>query len=434
MHAFARVGLLVSYLAYLIACGLAGTGQAAEPSRVADGFQVSPKDWPWWRGPWRNGEASPDQSPPLQWSEGSEGAKAILWKTPIPGRGHGSVCALGDRLYLQSADETTGAQMVICLDRKDGHLIWSTPVHEAGGMRKNNKSTAASSTPACDGERVIVNFPNNGALMTTALDLSGKQLWQTKICNYIEHQGYGSSPALYQALAIVSADNKGGGAIAALDRATGKTVWRRDRPQLPNYPSPIILRIFGKDQMILTGCDKVSSFDPLTGETLWEIDGATTECVTSTVTDGRHVFTSGGYPKNHMSAVVADGSGKIAWANDSRVYVPSMLVRDGYLYAVLDAGIAMCWQSETGKEQWKTRLGGTFSASPVLVGDRIYATNEAGDTFVFKANPERYELLAQNHLGDEILSTPVICDGKIYYRAASLLDGARREFLYCLGK
>ena len=404
--------------------------QATEPNKVNDGFTVSAKDWPWWRGPARNGEAAADQQPPLEWND----SKNVLWRTPLVGRGHGSVCLMGDRIYLQTADETSGAQAVVCLERSTGKQLWSTTVHANGGMRKNNKSTAASSTPACDGERLFVNFPNNGALSTTAIDLNGKQLWQTKICDYIEHQGYGSSPALYQSLVLISADNKAGGAIAALDRKSGEIAWRRERPQLPNYPSPIVLNVAGKDQLVMTGCDKVTSYNPLTGETFWEVDGATTECVTSTVTDGSHVFTSGGYPKNHMSAVLADGSGKKVWETDTRLYVPSLLVRDGYLFGVLDVGIAVCWKSTTGEEVWKARLGGTFSSSPVLVGDRIYATSEAGDTFVFRADTTKFEQLAKNKLGDEILSTPVICDSRIYYRAAQMIDGKREEFLFCLGE
>ena len=183
----------------------------------------------------------------------------------------------------------------------------------------------------------------------------------------------------------------------------------------------------------MTGCDKVTSFDPLTGKTFWEVDGATTECVTTTVTDGERVFSSGGYPRNHMSAIRADGSGKIEWENATRLYVPSLVIRDGALYGVLDAGIAVCWKSDTGEELWKQRLGGIFSASPTLVGDKIYATNESGDTFVFRANPSKYEELAQNQLGTEVLSTPVVCNSCIYYRASEWQNGNRSEFLYCIG-
>ncbi len=404
--------------------------RSEDVAKLDDGFRFAESDWPWWRAPSRNGSAWPNQTPPAVWSADQN----IIWKAPVTGRGHGSPTLVGERVFLQTADESNGAQLVICLNRSTGKQLWKTVVHASGGMRKNNKSTAASSTPACDGERVIVNFPNNGALMTTALSLDGQQIWQTKICDYVEHQGFGSSPALYQSLAIISADNKAGGAIAGLDRTSGQTIWRRDRPKLPNYPSPILLHVDGKDQLVMTGCDLISSFEPLTGKTFWEVAGATTECVTSTVTDGKRVFSSGGYPKNHMSAVSADGSGKLEWENESSVYVPSLLVRDGYLYGVLDAGIAVCWSAETGKELWKARLGGTFTSSPVLVGDKIFATNESGDTFVYRADPKEYIELGKNHLGDQILSTMVICDSRIYYRAATLNGTDREEFLYCIGE
>ena len=395
-----------------------------------DGFNIAQTDWPWWRGPSRNGEAAPNQAPPTQW----DADRNIVWKSPLVGRGHGSPTLVGSRIFIQSADETTGAQIVLCLDRSSGKQLWSTIVHASGGMRKNSKSTAASSSPACDGQRVIVNFPNNGAMMTTALSLEGQQLWQTKICEYVEHQGFGSSPALYQSLAIISADTKTGGAIVGLDRSSGQMVWRRERPKLPNYPSPILMHVAGKDQMVMTGCDLFSSFEPLTGKTIWEVPGATTECVTSTVTDGKRVFSSGGYPKNHMSAVLADGSGKLDWENESRVYVPSLLVRDGALFGVLDTGIAVCWSAETGKELWKNRLGGTFSSSPVLVGDKIYATNESGDTFIYNADPKEYKEIGKNHLGDQVFATMVICDSRIYYRAATPSGDDRQEFLYCMGE
>ena len=425
--------LLWLFGASIISWTLALQSIAVEPERlpaVNDGFKISSTDWPWWRGPERNGTASSKQSPPLSWSADEN----VVWKTAISGRGHGSMCLMGNRIFLQTADESSGAQSVLCLDRLSGKELWKRVVHASGGMRKNERSTAASSTPACDGERIFVNFPNSGQLVTTALNIKGDQLWQTKVSGYIEHQGYGSSPALYQSLVIVSSDNKGGGAIAALDRVSGETAWTRDRPKDPNYPSPIILQAAGKDQVVLTGCDKVSSFEPLTGKTLWEIKGATTECVTSTVTDGIRVFTSGGYPRNHMSAVSADGKGTIEWENNSRLYVPSLLIREGSLFGTLDAGIAVCWESETGKELWKNRLGGNFSASPVLVGETIFATNEGGDTFIFRASKDRYEELGRNHLGDEVFSTPVICDSRIYYRAAFTVDGKRQEYLYCLGK
>jgi outer membrane protein assembly factor BamB len=155
--------------------------------------------------------------------------------------------------------------------------------------------------------------------------------------------------------------------------------------------------------------------------------------VTTAVTDGKHVFTSGGYPKNHISAVLADGSGKIAWENNTRAYVPSLLQKDGYLYATLDAGTAICIRCSDGKQMWKGRLGGTFSSSPVLVGDLIYGTNESGETFIFKARPDKFQKTGQNKLGDNVIATPTICGNRIYTRVAFNENGRRQEYLICIG-
>ena len=412
----------------LASCGILS---AAEPSSVADGFEISSSDWPWWRGPARNGAAAGDQRPPVEFSD----THNVVWKAKVPGRGYGSPTIFGRKLFIATADEQSGAQSVLCFDRETGDQLWQSIVHRSGGMRKNKKATLASCTLACDGQRVFVNFPNADALFTTALTVNGERLWQQRISSYVVHQGYGSSPALYQGLVIVSADNKGGGALAALDRTSGEVIWKRERPKKPNYPSPTLLHAGGKDQLIMVGGDQIASYDPLTGETNWETKGATTECVTSTLTDGNLVYTSGGYPKNHMSAIRADGSGEVAWENKSRLYVPSMVIRDGYLYGVLDAGIATCWKADTGQEVWKSRLEGTFSSSPVLVGEQIFVSNEAGDFFVFRATPQRFEQLGKNKIGDEVFATPSIVGGRIYHRVAQRSPtGERQELLYCLGR
>ncbi len=397
-----------------------------EPSPI----KVSAADWPWWRGPNRNGIAAEGQHPPLHWSE----TENILWKTSLPGRGHSSPTVVGSRIYLTSADEQQEIQYVLCYDRQTGKEIWRTAVHRGGfGQKGNKKRSQASSSVACDGERLFVNFLNDGAVYTTALSLAGKQLWRQKVTDYVTHQGYGSSPALYESLVIVSADNKGGGAIVGFNRATGDVVWKRKRPEMPNYASPVIFHLAGRDQLLFSGCEVVSSFDPLTGKTLWEVEGATTECVTTMVTDGVRVFTTGGYPKNHVAAMRADGSGKVAWENTVRTYVPSLLVKDGYLYAVTDAGVAVCWKSDTGEELWKKRLGGVFTSSPVLVGDQIFATNEGGKTFVFAANPQAFQLISKNQLGEQVYATPTFCDSRIYMRVADGAGTDRRETLYCIG-
>ncbi|MFM8890448.1 MAG: PQQ-binding-like beta-propeller repeat protein [Planctomycetia bacterium] len=389
---------------------------------------ITARDWPWWRGPTHDGHAAAGESPPLEWSD----TRNVRWSVPVPGRGSSSPTVVGDRVYLTTCDEAVGSQSVLAFDRGSGAPVWTTMVHEQGAMRKNERSTGASGSVTCDGERLFVAFPTSGAVFVTALSLAGEEIWRRRLCDYQIHQGYGASPLLHGDTVIVVADHKGGGTVAALDRRTGALVWKQPRPPVPNYSSPVVYRLFGREQLILIGCDKVASHDPATGAVLWEREGATTECVTTPVTDGERIFTSGGYPRNHVSAVRADGSARIEWENDQRDYVPSMLVREGHLYAVLDAGVAVCWESATGVQKWKQRLGGNFSGSPVLVGDRILATSESGETHVFLARPDRFESLAVNKLGDEAFASPAVCGDRIYLRVASGTGAERRERLVCV--
>ncbi|QDV11553.1 Polyvinylalcohol dehydrogenase precursor [Rosistilla oblonga] len=404
---------------------------ALEPAGLS-GLQFPASDWPFWRGPDQNGVASAKQTPPTSWSE----TENVLWRAEVPGRGHSSPVVIGDRVFITSADHEREVQIVLGLDRATGKQLWETIVHRGGfetrGKKMNLKATLASSTIASDGSRLFINFLNDNAVWTTALDLDGKQLWQTRLTDYQVHQGYGSSPTIYKNLVISSADNKAGGAIVAMDRTNGEIVWRRERPELPNYPSPVVVKAAGRDQLIMTGCDLVTSLDPLTGQTIWEIEGATTECVTTTVTDGKVILTSGGYPDNHISAVAADGSGKIVWENTDREYVPSMLIAKGHVFAILDAGIATCLNVETGEQIWKERLGGTFSSSPVLVGENIYVTSESGKTHIFKASVEGFQSVATNSLGSKVFATPAICGGQIFTRVSLTADEKTQEYVYCL--
>ncbi|MSU78070.1 MAG: serine/threonine protein kinase [Gemmataceae bacterium] len=408
------------------------TVDADEPKKAgsAKPIAVAPGDWPWWRGPNRDGIADAKQNPPIKWSE----KENVLWQTPVPGRGHGSPIVVGDQVFLGTATAKDETQSVLCFDRKTGKQLWETIVHKGNFVKGGNaKSTLASATLACDGERVFANFLNDKAIHATALSRDGKILWQTKVTDYALHQGFASSPTVYQSLLFVVADSKAKGLIAGLDRATGTIVWQVERPKLPNYASPIIHKIDGRDQLFFIGCNLVVSLDPLTGKKYWETKGSTEECVSSTVTDGKLIITSGGFPKQHIAAIHADGSMKTAWEIKTQVYVPSMIYHRGHLFAVSDNGMALCWKFDTGKEVWKERLGGVFSASAVLVGDHFYATNEAGKTFIFKANFEKFELVAENQLAMETLATPTICGGRIYIRAAVTQNGQRQEMLYCVG-
>lgn len=388
-------------------------------------------DWPWWRGPWHNGTAEAGQQVPQSWSADS----GLAWRAAVPGRSHGSPIVVDDQVVVEIADAERQVQSLLCLDRSNGSQVWESVIHEGGlDVKGNKKSSMASASAACDGDRFFVNFLNGDSVYLSCVDRQGKRLWQVPVSAYVNHQGFGASPLLWEDLVYSVADNKGGGAIIAASRETGEVVWKRDRPAVPNYSSPVIFAVDGRPQLFLTGCDLVTSLNPLTGEVLWEIPGATTECVTTTVTDGKHIYTSGGYPRNHVSAVAADGSGKVVWENDRRTYVPSMLIREGTLFAVLDEGIAICWDSGSGEELWKGRLGGTFSSSPILVNDQIHATDESGRTTIFRASRDAFEVIAQNQLGSEVFATPAICGNRIYTRIAETKDERRQEYIVAIGE
>ncbi len=387
-------------------------------------------DWPAWRGPTGDGHAAAGQKLPVKWSE----SENLIWKAEVRGRGHGSPIVMGGQVLLATADVETEEQLVLSFDRATGKSRWEAVVHRGNLNTKGHKiSSQASSDVVSDGVRLFVNFLNNGAIFTTALDLSGKQLWQRRVCDFQVHQGFGSSPVVYQNIVLVSADHRGGGKMTGLNKLTGEIVWQQDRPPVANYASPGIVNAAGQVQAVLAGCNKVESFDPLTGKKLWSIDGSTEETVVTAVTDGRRVFLGGGYPKNHTMALEADGSGKIAWENVTKTYVPSMIVKSGHVFAVGDAGRAVCWNSATGEERWSEKVDREFYGSPVMADSRIYVTSKGGVTSVFEATPEKFTLLGQNLLGDESFSTPTICDDRIYLRSAKT-SATRQEFLWCVGE
>ncbi|MFP6899439.1 MAG: PQQ-binding-like beta-propeller repeat protein, partial [Opitutales bacterium] len=207
-------GKLSCFLCLLACCAPSFTA-------IGQGFP-EPNDWPWWRGPSLDGVAAPGQKPPTTWSA----TRNVIWKAPVPGRGHGTPIVVGNQVVLVTADEAREIQSVLCYDRSSGKLLWQTVVHRGKFMRRNKKASQASSTPACDGDRFYVNFANGGGAYTTALSRDGKIIWQTKVTDYVVHQAYGSSPSPYKDLLLVTADNKKAGVVAALARRTGKIVWK----------------------------------------------------------------------------------------------------------------------------------------------------------------------------------------------------------------
>ena len=401
-----------------IAAPATGGASAALPITIDEG------DWPWWRGPGLDGR-SRDGSPPTVW----DADKNIVWKTSVQGVGHSSPTLCGDRILLTTADEQEETQSLTAFDRDTGELLWAKVLHRGGLMRKHQKNSHASPTPACDGRHVYAAFINDGALRVTAADLKGEIVWQANAGEFSSEHGYGSAPALYKSLVMVNGDSLEGSFIAALDRASGEIVWRTPRTSTGShgsYATPIVASVAGRDQLLLTGTGKTTSYDPETGKLLWSCDGPAEVTAATVAFSDELVFASGGFPEKEIIAIRADGSGNvtdshIVWrAGRNTTYVPSPLYHEGRLYVVGDNGVAACFNAETGDTIWQKRLEGNFTASPVLAGGAIYATNEAGRTFVFRAADE-FEMVAENDLQQRTLASPAIAGGAIYLRTESHL-------------
>ncbi|MDB5339091.1 MAG: outer rane biosis protein BamB [Planctomycetaceae bacterium] len=389
-------------------------------------------DWPWWRGPHRNGLGD-DQPVPTKLSDKDN----VVWKTPVPGRGHSSPTVVGDRVYLTTADVKQQIHYVLAFDRATGKQLWQTEVNRGGFPERNHpKNTEASPTVASDGERLFATFYNHETVQAVALDFSGEILWKEAAGPFHPtsfQYGYAPSPLIYRNSVIISGEYDGESFLSGFDRRKGKRLWKADRPHSISFSSPVVASIGSKDQLLLSGSQKVASFDPASGKQLWSTPGTTAATCGTMVWDDGIVFASGGYPKAETIAVKADGSGKVLWKNNQKCYEQSMLAYQGHLYALTDNGVVFCWQGSDGKEMWKQRLQGPVSASPVLAGGHIYQANEMGTLYVFKPNPEKFDLVAENKVGDDSFPSPAICGGQIFLRVGDRSGGERQEYLYCFG-
>ncbi|MEZ6068830.1 MAG: PQQ-binding-like beta-propeller repeat protein [Pirellulales bacterium] len=393
---------------------------------------ASASDWPWWRGTRHDGHAAdvPDGAPPLKWSE----TENILWKTDVPGRGHATPTVWGEQIFVSTADDDAETISLLCYDRDTGEPRWSTKLHEGGFMHRHEKNSHASGTPACDGERVyvahMVSHEGQDGIWVSAVDLDGNVVWQQKAGPFTSRHGYGSAPLVYRDTLIVGGDNGENGFLAALDRDSGKVRWRIRRPAHYNFSTPVVAEVAGRDQLLVHGAGEVASYDPATGEEWWHCDGPAETCANTVCFDADRVYASGGWPDKRLLAIRGDGSGDVTgshvvWEKSKSIcYVPSMLLADGLLYGVSDNGVATCYDATTGQEHWVKRLGGDFSASPVLAAGCIYLPDEDGLVHVLRAGAT-FEPVAENDLGDGGFASPVIIGDTIYLRTLHHLYAIR---------
>jgi outer membrane protein assembly factor BamB len=295
----------------------------------------------------------------------------------------------------------------------------------------HTKGTNANSTLASNGKLAFISFFNNHGVIATALDLDGKIAWQTELGPFSSKFGYAPSPLLYKSLVIFAVDSWGGGYLVGVDAESGQVAWRVARPAKNSHSSPLIANVGGRDQLLISGCDQVCSYDPATGKQLWSTAGTSETTCGTMVVSKDHVFASGGYPDKQTICLTAEG--KKVWDNRVNVYEPSLLAVDDLLFGVTDSGIAYCWSATDGRERWKARLGGNFSASPTYCNGNIYVSDLSGKTYVFAANGDSYQQVSLNRLGNDSYASPAITEGEIFLRVGFGSGGERQEKLIAIG-
>jgi outer membrane protein assembly factor BamB len=400
------------------------------------------EDWPAWRGP-RGDGTSTETNVPTTWSD----TENVAWKVPLPGIGHSSAIVVGDKLFVTTClvDQGSGTQptdrLLMCLDKTDGKILWQKSVCTSPLEKKHTLNSFASGTPTSDGATVFVTFlesdspepqKNHGKMVVAAYDFTGKQLWLVRPGEFSSTHGYCSSPVLFEDLVIVNGDHDGDSYILALKKSDGSLVWKTPREhKTRSYCTPIIRDYGTGPQLILSGSKSVCSYDPRTGERIWNIDGPTEQFVASMVDDGKLLFMTAGFPDRHILAIKPDGRGNvtdsaIVWrTKENCSYVPSPIVCGEYFLVVNDKGIASCFKCADGERMWVERIGPNHSASLVTAGGLVYFTSDRGTTTVVRPGPV-YEAVAVNELKEDVYSSPAVSGGKLYIRA----DG----HLYCIGK
>jgi len=351
-------------------------------------------------------------------------------------RGHSTPIVVGDRLYLTTSDKEKDTQSLIALDRKSGKLLWNQTIHKGGYPSElHQENSAASASAQWDGTNILVVFENKDQIKVSSVSPQGEIVWSQTVGDYHPKFpfGYGSTPVLYKKDLIIVVGTEAGGFITSLNTRNGEESWRIKRDGHDYWATPVVAKVSGKEQLLISGTGKISSYDPSNGKLFWEAPLTPESTCGTIVWTDEMVFASGGYPKNQTAGIMADGSGKVVWKNLERCYEQSLLSYRDHIYAITDKGFAHCWDAKTGEEKWSERVGrGGVMASPLAVGDHIYATLKDGSTVIFKASAQGYQEIAKNQLGDDTYASPVAVDNELFLRVGIVNRGDRQEVLYCL--
>jgi outer membrane protein assembly factor BamB len=390
-------------------------------------------NWPQWRGPLLNG-VSREANLPLRWSP----TENVAWKLALPARSGSTPIIWGERIFLNVAE---GDEISLwAVDRANGQVLWKKRL--GGGNQTVRKHNMSSPSPVTDGKTVWVL---TGTGVVKAFDFAGTELWSRDIQKeygaFGLNHGYGSSPLLFEGALYIPVlhgmKTDDPSYVLKIDGATGKTLWRVERPtpaqaESPDaYTTPAVARPGNKPEIVVSGGDIVTGHDPATGKELWRAHGLNPandpwyRIVASPVVNGDLVYAP--TRVRPMLALRTGGRGDVTqshkvWSFDNGPDVPTPVTDGTLLYVVNDKGIVWALDAKTGAAVYgPERLKpGTYSASPLLADGKIYVTSEDGLTSVFKAGP-KFELLAENSLDSYTLSSPAVSDGQIFLRTESHL-------------
>ena len=444
--------------------------QATPPAPViAPGptdFALTPKgaaqNWPMFRGPQASGVADA-QGALVEWDV--KAGKNVRWKTPIPGLANSSPVIWGNRIYVATADSTTGVNTfqagnaginsladtsehswkLYALDATSGAIVWEKEVHKGVPRTKRHpKGSQAAASPVTDGRRVAVLFGTAGILAT--YDVNGAQLWKKDlgtidngyVADPTQQWGHSASPILYENSVIIQADQQKGSYIAAYDIADGKELWKTIREdEISTWSTPLVVKGGAGDELITNGT-KVRGYDPKTGKIRWTLGPNSQVVVPTPIAGNGLVYVSGGYqPVRPIYAIRPGGSGDISLpagktSNDNIVwsvdrdgpYIPTPLLYRGVIYSLNNNGVLNTFDAMTGERLYRGRVGpgGAFSASPIAADGRLYFANEDGQVYVVRAGKE-YVQIAVNEMAEPITATPAIADGLMVVRTVRAVYG-----------
>lgn len=392
--------------------------------------------WARFRGPNGSGQATGFHWP-TQWNE-----NAILWKTAVPGVGHASPIIHDGAIYLQSSEKKGSERLVLSLKTMDGSIRWQQRVTNQSKAHTHVKNSLASGTAATDGQRLFLCQWDGKSVNLAAYACSdGQPLWNLPLGPHQSQHGAGYSPIVYQNKVYVSYDGDNHAEAFCVDAVSGKKVWSKDRQvHRASYSTPLVHSGPAGDEIIIASTGGITAYDPSTGETRWTkpwpFANKPLRAVSSPLLCANHILLvasgDGGGDRDTIALRLpsADTTGNrdvaLLWQKTRDVpYVTCLLEQQGHLFFVADKGVASCLDLQTGKERWSQRLAGNFTSSPILVDGKIIVCNEDGEVTSFQANPEKFELVGKLKLGEAVLASPAVAEGKLFIRGQS--------HLFCIG-